>query len=188
MKVSVRLATVTQDAPVLASIALQDGAHDDRICLRPEHASNEWRARKARGQIGLAGLPDRHPAGPLSMKTRVQRASGHSHSRGRLAGSENRDETMDQKLQQAVRTLRAIRQRYEAGRNADFGFVRSYSVQVALGYADMRWITAAIEVLEKAIAPSSSDDLERVQRTSVYSSHRTTIAAISHSAHPPPVA
>lgn len=64
---------------------------------------------------------------------------------------------MDQKLQQAVRTLRAIRQRYEAGRNADFGFVRTYSVQVALGYADMRWITAAIEVLEKEIAPSSNE-------------------------------
>lgn len=95
---------------------------------------------------------------------------------------------MDQKLQQAIRTLRAIRHRYEAGRNADFGFVRSYSVQVALGYADMRWITAAIEVLEKAIAPSSSDGLEIVQHTSVHSSHTTTISAISNSAHPPPVA
>jgi hypothetical protein len=94
---------------------------------------------------------------------------------------------MDQKLQQAVRTLRAIRQRYAAGHNADSGFVRSYSVQVALGYADMRWITAAIEVLEKAIAPSSNEGLEIVQRTSAHSSPTTTIAAISHSAHPPPV-
>jgi len=55
-------------------------------------------------------------------------------------------------LQQAVRTLRAIRQRYETGRNVDSGYVRSYTVQVALDYADMLWVTAAIELLEKAIA------------------------------------
>ena len=55
------------------------------------------------------------------------------------------------RLQQAVRTLRAIRQRYEMGRNVDSDYVRAYSLQVALGYADMFWITAAIEVLEKAI-------------------------------------
>ena len=60
--------------------------------------------------------------------------------------------TMDQQLQQAVRTLRAIRQRYEAGSNAGSGYVRSYSVQVALGYADMLWITAAIEALESLSA------------------------------------
>jgi hypothetical protein len=55
------------------------------------------------------------------------------------------------RLQQAVRTLRAIRQRYEMGRNVDSDYVRAYSLQVALGYADMFWITAAIEALEKAI-------------------------------------
>ena len=59
-------------------------------------------------------------------------------------------------LQQALRTLRAIRQRYETGRKADSDYVRSYSVQVALGYADMLWITAAIEALEKAV-PANSD-------------------------------
>jgi hypothetical protein len=46
---------------VLASISFQDGAHDDRICLRPEHASNEWRARKAPEQIGLGGLATSPP-------------------------------------------------------------------------------------------------------------------------------
>jgi hypothetical protein len=54
-------------------------------------------------------------------------------------------------LQRAVRTLRAIRQRYEMGRNVDSDYVRAYSLQVALGYADMFWITAAIEALEKAL-------------------------------------
>ena len=59
---------------------------------------------------------------------------------------------VDHRLQQALRTLRAIRQRYEIGRSASSDYVRSYSVQVALGYADMLWVTAAIEALEKAVA------------------------------------
>jgi hypothetical protein len=59
-------------------------------------------------------------------------------------------------LQQALRTLRAIRQRYETGRSTSSDYVRSYSVQVALGYADMLWITAAIEALEKAVAANSN--------------------------------
>jgi hypothetical protein len=60
-------------------------------------------------------------------------------------------------LQQAVHTLRAIRERYETGRTVDSGYVRAYSVQVSLGYADMLWITAAIEAMEKAIADSAPD-------------------------------
>jgi hypothetical protein len=58
-------------------------------------------------------------------------------------------------LQQALRTLGAIRQRYETGRKADSDYVRSYSVQVALRYAGMLWITATIEALEKAVARNS---------------------------------
>ena len=50
-------------------------------------------------------------------------------------------------LQRAVRTLRAIRQRYETGRDARPD-VRSYSVQMAVGYGDMAWIAAAIEALD----------------------------------------
>ena len=57
---------------------------------------------------------------------------------------------MDNRLEQAIRTLRAIRQRYETESDAVSARRLSYSVQVALGYADMRWIAAAIEALEKA--------------------------------------
>jgi hypothetical protein len=59
---------------------------------------------------------------------------------------------MDNRLEQAIRMLRGIRQRYEAESDAGSGRRRSYTVQVALGYSDMRWIAAAIETLEKATA------------------------------------
>ncbi len=54
-------------------------------------------------------------------------------------------------LQRAVRTLRAIRERYEVGRNVDGRYVRAYSVQVALGHADMLWVSAAIVALERGL-------------------------------------
>ena len=59
-------------------------------------------------------------------------------------------------LELAVRTLRGIRQRYEIdrARNTDARFL---TMHVALGYADMCWINAAIEVLEKSIASSATD-------------------------------
>jgi hypothetical protein len=63
---------------------------------------------------------------------------------------------MDQRLQHALRTLRGIRQRYESRRDVGSGYARSYSMQVALGHADMLWITAAIEALEKAVASRAS--------------------------------
>jgi len=53
-------------------------------------------------------------------------------------------------LQRAVRTLRAIRQRYVTGRNARPD-ARCYSVQVAIGYGDLAWIAAAIEALETSV-------------------------------------
>jgi hypothetical protein len=56
----------------------------------------------------------------------------------------------EQSARQAIRTLRAIRQRYEDGRAAH-PEVPSFSVQVALSLADMLWLTAAIEVLEEVI-------------------------------------
>jgi len=56
---------------------------------------------------------------------------------------------MDNRLDQAVRTLRAIRQRYETESDVGSGRRRSHTVHVALGYADMRWIAAVIEALEK---------------------------------------
>jgi hypothetical protein len=56
---------------------------------------------------------------------------------------------MDNRLEQALRMLRAIRQRYETESEAGSGRRRSHTVQVALGYSDMRWIAAAIEGLER---------------------------------------
>jgi len=64
---------------------------------------------------------------------------------------------MDDRLNQALRTLRAIRQRYETGRDAGSGRMRSYTVQVGLGYADMLWIAAAIEALERATTASGNE-------------------------------
>jgi hypothetical protein len=71
-----------------------------------------------------------------------------------------KDETknMDTRLEQALRTLRAIRQRYETESDAGSGRRRSYTVQIALGYGDMRWIAAAIEALEKATPGTVSAD------------------------------
>jgi len=54
-------------------------------------------------------------------------------------------------LQRALRTLRAVRQRYETGRNADPN-ARSYGVHVVVDQGDVAWITAAIEAVGKAIA------------------------------------
>jgi hypothetical protein len=39
--------------------------------------------------------------------------------------------------------------------------MRAYTVHVALGYADMLWISAAIEALEKATTTSSSLELKQ---------------------------
>ncbi len=72
-------------------------------------------------------------------------------------------------LQRAVRTLRAIRERYESGHKVGSGYVRAYSVQVAFGYADMLWITAVIKALEKAIADSAGDPAAENGETAVQS-------------------
>jgi hypothetical protein len=57
-------------------------------------------------------------------------------------------------LQLALRTLRGIRQRYEIdrARNSDARFL---TMHVAVGYADICWINAAIEALEESIAASA---------------------------------
>src|SRR5215467_10328223 len=65
---------------------------------------------------------------------------------------------MHNRLDQAIRTLRAIQQRYEPESDAGSGRRRAYTVHVALEYADMRWIAAAIETLEKATRKSLSAD------------------------------
>jgi hypothetical protein len=53
-------------------------------------------------------------------------------------------------LQQALRTLRAIRMRYEIDRQNSGARLRN--VTVSLSCADMLWVTAAIQALEKTIA------------------------------------
>ncbi len=86
-------------------------------------------------------------------------------------------------LERAVRTLRAIRERYESGHRVDSDYVRAYSVQVAFGYGDMFWITAAIEALEKAIGDSATDPRWRAARLtfsdSESDSRRSVHAALS---------
>jgi len=59
-------------------------------------------------------------------------------------------------LQLALRTLRGIRQRYEIdrARNSDARFL---TMHVAVGYADLCWINAAIEVLEESITGCATD-------------------------------
>jgi hypothetical protein len=64
---------------------------------------------------------------------------------------DNRDPPVSQlSLQRALRTLRAIRLRYEIDRRNSQA--RTRRVLVALSRADMQWVNAAIETLEKAIA------------------------------------
>jgi hypothetical protein len=57
----------------------------------------------------------------------------------------------EESLHRAIDTLRAIRQRYEAGRNAHPD-AHCYSVQVAVDCGDMAWIATALEVLETSAA------------------------------------
>ena len=56
---------------------------------------------------------------------------------------------MDEQLERALNTLRAIRQRYETERHSrpEAG---SRTVHAAFGDGDMPWIAAAIEALETA--------------------------------------
>ena len=59
-------------------------------------------------------------------------------------------------LQRALRTLRAVRQRYETGRNAHPD-ARSYRVHVVVDHGDVAWITTAIEAVEKAIVAGTAE-------------------------------
>jgi hypothetical protein len=59
-------------------------------------------------------------------------------------------------LQRALRTLRAVRQRYEAGRNAHAD-ARFYSVHVVVDHGDVAWIAAAIGAVEKAITAGAAE-------------------------------
>jgi hypothetical protein len=61
------------------------------------------------------------------------------------------------RLQQALRTLRGIRQRHEIAR-ARYLQPRFLTVHVALDDSDMRWIAAVIDALEKAIVDATGAD------------------------------
>jgi hypothetical protein len=58
-------------------------------------------------------------------------------------------------LRRALRTLRAVQQRYAVGRDSHPA-ARCYTVQLALGSGDMLWVNAAIETLERAIAAETT--------------------------------
>jgi hypothetical protein len=68
-------------------------------------------------------------------------------------------------LQQALRTLRGIRHRYEVERTAhpDVG---SHNLHVALGDSDMVWIAAAIEALEGPTAAGATEIAGRAAQAS----------------------
>ena len=59
-------------------------------------------------------------------------------------------------LRRALRTLRAIRQRYAIGREAH-PVARFYTIQVGLGCGDMLWLSAVIETVERAIAGAATE-------------------------------
>ena len=73
-------------------------------------------------------------------------------------------EGCEDSLLRAVRTLRGIRERYETEHKADSPHVRAHSVLVALGYADLVWLTAAIDALEKSIAEGAAERGARAGR------------------------
>ena len=73
-----------------------------------------------------------------------------------MSGTKGNVTESQKSLEQALRTLRAIRQRYALERNTHPD-ARSFNMQVALGSADMFWITAVIESLEKTIASGTTE-------------------------------
>jgi hypothetical protein len=65
-------------------------------------------------------------------------------------------------LQRALRTLSAIRQRYELGHHVHAD-ARFYRVNVVVEGGDVAWISATIEALEKAIAAGATEALHAAQ-------------------------
>jgi hypothetical protein len=66
-------------------------------------------------------------------------------------------------LQQALRTLRGIRRRYEIERSAHPDTL--CNLHVSLGDSDMNWIDATIEVLEKPIAAGAAEATGRAAQS-----------------------
>jgi hypothetical protein len=105
---------------------------------------------------------DRRALSPQSI-LKLQACSGARSawcSRRRMARDPTRGDSRNlpgarASIQQALRTLRAIRLRYEIDRRKSDARIRS--VLVALSCADMRWVTAAIDTLEKTIAKGATE-------------------------------
>jgi hypothetical protein len=106
---------------------------------------------------------------PLTSVSRWSQAHGADDRLVCTAGNSQRSEPRDPNrrnetkpsesqvsLQRALRTLRAIRQRYETGRNAHAD-ARFYRSNIAIDHGDIAWVTAAIEAVEKAIAAGAAE-------------------------------
>ena len=115
--------------------------------VRPAERAPQDRCLLHRLQRLLANQRKRTTRNLATMNAALQT---YDRSRADHTGKERSPAESQASLQRALRTLRAIRLRYEIDRmqNSD---ASSRSVHVALGHADMCWITAAIGALEQAI-------------------------------------
>ena len=91
---------------------------------------------------------------------------------------------MDERLNQALRTLRAIRLRYETGCAADSGCIRSHMMQVSLDHADMLWIAAAIEALEMATTASRNERTSPGNRRALSADSSAPLGALASQLFP----
>lgn len=108
----------------------------------PTSVSRRRRAANQRRTIS----PAMNPAAQVSDST----ASAQKRTERNVSESQVR-------LQQAVRTLRGIRQRHEIAR-AQYSESRLLTVHIAFGDTDMCWIAAVISALEKAIVDAAEAD------------------------------
>lgn len=97
-------------------------------------------------------------SGPRKVATERRTASPAMNGTPLAQGRTERNLSESQvEIQQALRTLRGIRQRHEIAR-ARYLQPRFLTVHVALDDADMRWIAAVIDALEKAIVDATGAD------------------------------
>jgi hypothetical protein len=78
-----------------------------------------------------------------------------AHTTTRTSSLSSNPPSSQQTLQQALRTLRGIRHRYEMQRTAHPDAL--CNLHVALGDSDMMWIGAAIEALGRPIAADATE-------------------------------
>ncbi len=122
---------------------------------------HDIRQLKGEGMIGLGCPPERDSPHTIHFICDDQlvctaRSTRRLEPRDQNRRSERKPSESQLSLQRALRTLRAVRQRYETGRNAHPD-ARSYSVNVAVDHGDLAWITAAIEAVAKAIIAGTAE-------------------------------